>query len=154
MLVDVIIMQKDDSCSGDLLYVDRRNTERIIRSWKSSPHKDGLFKRGWMPPHPTFFFRRDAYIRYGCFNTDFRIAADYELLLRFLEKYKISSHYIPEVFIKMRVGGVSNRSLKNLLIKSSEDYKAWKVNGLYGGLYTILLKNLYKLPQFLGNKDD
>ncbi len=137
-----------DGCFGDLLYVDRRNTERIIRSWKSSPHTDGLFKRGWMPPHPTFFFRRDAYIRYGCFNTDFRIAADYELMLRFLEKYKISSHYIPEVLIKMRVGGVSNRSLKNLMIKSSEDYKAWKVNGLYGGIYTILLKNLTKIPQF------
>ena len=79
----------------------------------------------------------------------FSNAADYELMLRFLEKHKISTHYIPEVLIKMRLGGKSNRSLKNIFIKSSEDYKAWKVNGLNGGLHIIFLKNLIKIPQFL-----
>lgn len=141
-----------DSCYGDLLYVDRHNAERVIRYWKSRPYKDGLFKRGWMPPHPTFFFRRDIGVRYGCFNTDFKIAADYELMLRLFEKNKITSHYIPEVLIKMRVGGVSNRNLRNLLRKSSEDYKAWKVNELCGGGYTILLKNISKIPQFFVRK--
>jgi glycosyltransferase len=101
-----------------------------------------------MPPHPTFFVKREIYEKYGQFNTDFRIAADYELMLRFLEKYKISTSYIPEVLIKMRVGGMSNRSLRNLFIKSYEDYKAWKVNNLDGGLFTILLKNICKIPQF------
>ena len=101
-----------------------------------------------MPPHPTLFLKRDIYKRYGFFNTDFRIAADYELMLRLFEKNKISSHYIPEVLIKMRVGGVSNSGLRNLLKKSIEDYRAWKVNYLCGGWYTILLKNISKIPQF------
>ena len=82
-------------------------------------------------------------------GTEFKIAADYELMLRFLEKYKISTHYIPEVFIKMRIGGTSNKSMKNIFIKSCEDYKAWKINSLNGGISTILLKNLSKIPQFL-----
>jgi len=69
-------------------------------------------------------------------------------MLRFLEKYRITTYYIPEVLIKMRVGGMSNRSLKNLIIKSSEDYKAWKVNNLDRGLFTIFLKNICKIPQF------
>ena len=69
-------------------------------------------------------------------------------MLRFLEKHKISTYYTPEVFIKMRIGGTSNRNIKNLIIKSNEDYRAWKVNNLNGGFYTILLKNLCKIPQF------
>jgi len=73
-------------------------------------------------------------------------------MLRFLEKYKISTHYIPEVLVKMRMGGNSNKNFKNMMIKSFEDYKAWKVNGLRGGVYTILLKNLTKVPQFFKRK--
>lgn len=137
-----------DSCYGDLLYVHKKDINKIFRRWRSCYYTDGLFKQGWMPPHPTFFVRREVYDNHGHFNTDFKIAADYELMLRFLEGNKISTHYIPEVLVKMRTGGKSNRSLKNLIIKSSEDYKAWKVNNLDGGLYTILLKNISKLPQF------
>lgn len=137
-----------DSCYGDLLYVDKENPDKVIRYWKSSPYRNGLFERGWMPPHPTFFVRKEIYDKYGSFNTDFKIAADYELMLRFLEKEKISTHYIPEVLIKMRVGGMSNQNLRNIFIKTTEDYKAWKVNNLHGGAATILFKNLSKIPQF------
>jgi glycosyltransferase involved in cell wall biosynthesis len=137
-----------DSCYGDLLYVDKNNTDKIIRYWKSQPYRDGLFKKGWMPPHPTFFVKKMIYDKYGSFNTDFKIAADYELMLRFLEKYKISTYYIPEVLIKMRIGGASNRSLKNLITKTTEDYRAWKVNNLKRSFYTIPFKNLSKIPQF------
>ena len=148
MVRDVLENHDVDSCYGDLQYVWNHNTNKVIRYWKSSPYAQGKFKHGWMPPHPTFFVKREIYEKYGQFNTDFRIAADYELMLRFLEKYKISTSYIPEVLIKMRVGGMSNRSLRNLFIKSYEDYKAWKVNNLDGGLFTILLKNICKIPQF------
>ena len=148
-VVKVFEEQNVDSCYGDLLYVDKNDTDKVIRYWKASEYHHGKFKCGWMPPHPTFFVRREIYEKYGYFNTDFRMAADYELMLRFLEKHKISTHYIPEVLIKMRLGGKSNRSLKNIFIKSSEDYKAWKVNGLNGGLHIIFLKNLIKIPQFL-----
>jgi glycosyltransferase len=101
-----------------------------------------------MPPHPTFFVKKEVYEKYGYFNTDFKIASDYELMLRFLHKYKISTCYIPEVLIKMRLGGASNRSLKNLIIKTTEDYRAWKVNNLKRNFYTIPCKNLSKIPQF------
>ncbi|MCL5023038.1 MAG: glycosyltransferase [Nitrospirae bacterium] len=135
------------SCYGDLLYVDKDTTDKVIRHWKSSPYRDSLFERGWMPPHPTFFVKKEVYEKYGCFNTDFKIAADYELMLRFLEKYRISTLYIPEVLIKMRIGGTSNRSVGNLIKKSSEDYRAMKMHNV-GGLTTLLRKNLSKLPQF------
>ena len=148
-VANAIMENNVDSCYGDLVYVDKKNPDKVVRYWKSCIYRNGLFKSGWMPPHPTFFVKREIYEKYGGFNTDFKIAADYELMLRFLEKYKISTCYIPEVLVKMRMGGMSNRSLKNLFIKSSEDYKAWKINNLNGGIYTILLKNLCKLPQFI-----
>ncbi len=141
-----------ESCYGDLLYVDREDTGRVIRYWRSRPFENGLFKKGWMPPHPTFFVRKEIYDRHGFFNTDFRIASDYELMLRFLEKEKISTWYIPDVLIKMRIGGASNRSLKNIIIKTAEDYRAWKANNLQKKFYTIPFKNLSKIPQFFSRR--
>jgi len=137
-----------DSCYGDLIYVQKDNTRRTIRYWKSCPYKEGLFQRGWMPPHPTFFVRRKVYEAHGVFDTSFRISADYELMLRFLEKNRISTVYIPEVLVKMRMGGASNRSFRNMMVKTAEDYRAWKVNSLRRRFYTIPFKNLSKVRQF------
>ena len=152
MVAEVFEKKSVDSCYGDLQYVNKRNTDMVLRHWKSSEYVPGKFRFGWMPPHPTFFVRKEIYEKYGYFNTKFRVAADYELMLRLFEKHRISSHYIPEVLVKMRFGGMSNKSLRNILIKSSEDYKAWKVNDLNGGLwpvcFTIFLKNVSKIPQF------
>ena len=120
---------------------------KTVRYWKSGPFEKGLFKKGWMPPHPTFFVRREVYRRLGAFDTGFRIAADYELMLRFLWKNDISTRYIPEVLIKMRTGGASNGSLRNILKKSAEDYRAMRMHGL-GGLATLVRKNISKIPQF------
>jgi glycosyltransferase len=136
-----------DSCYGDLVYVDRRDAGRVVRHWKSGPFKRGKFKQGWMPPHPTFFVKRDVYVRHGAFDTSFRIAADYELMLRFLERHAISTVYLPEVLITMRTGGLSNRSLRNILVKTREDFMAWKANHLKVGPLTIPLKNITKIPQ-------
>jgi glycosyltransferase len=148
-VVDGFEKQNKDGCYGDLQYVDQNDPNKVIRYWKSSSYRNGKFKLGWMPPHPTFFVKREVYEKYGVFNREFRIAGDYELMLRFLAKEKISVFYIPEVLVKMRMGGISNRSVKDLWIKSREDYKAWKINHLTGSILTILLKNLFKLPQFL-----
>lgn len=148
-VADVFMKYNVDSCYGDLQYVYKNDTKKVIRHWKSSKYEHGKFKYGWMPPHPTFFVKKKIYDEYGYFNTNFKIAADYELMLRFLEGHRISTYYIPEVLIKMRLGGMSNRSFKNMFIKSSEDYRAWKINNLNGGFYSILLKNLSKIPQFL-----
>jgi glycosyltransferase len=144
----VFEQNKVDCLWGDLVYVSKENTEKIIRYWKSGGYRKNLFKNGWMPAHPTFFAKRCIYEKYGYFNTDFRIAADYEIMLRFLHKFNISNYYIPEVLVKMRVGGLSNRSLKNVVRKSIEDYRAWNTNNLSGRIHTIMMKNISKIPQF------
>jgi glycosyltransferase len=149
---EVFLSLNVDSCYGDLVYVERENPEKIIRYWKSSPYRIGSFKLGWMLPHPTFFVRRNIYEKYGGFLPFFKISGDYEIMLRFLEKYRISSYYIPKVLVKMRWGGKSNRNVKYLVIKMLEDYKAWKVNRLPMGIYTILFKNFRKIPQFLNKR--
>ena len=137
-----------DCCWGDLVYVDAKNTDRIIRYWKSSEYKEGKFKTGWVPPHPTFFVRKWIYEKYGYFNINFPIAADYELMLRFLEKYKVKSCYIPQVMVKMRIGGQSNKIL-NILKGARECYKAWEINGLkVNPLVPLILRPLSKTSQY------
>jgi glycosyltransferase len=137
-----------DCCYSDLVYISRKNAEKIIRFWKSSPYDESLLEKGWMPPHPTLFLKKIIYDRYGDFNTDFKISADYELILRHLKKNRISTYYIPEVLVKMRIGGASNKNLINLVRKTYEDYRAWKVNNLDFRIHTIFLKNISKIPQF------
>lgn len=147
-VVKVMSQNNCDSCYGDLLYIDKNDTNKTIRYWKSSPFDSALLKKGWMPPHPTFFVKRAVYEKFGVFDTSFKIAADYELMMRFLGRYGISTCYIPGVLIKMRIGGASNRSISNILLKSSEDLRIMRMHNL-GGLSTLFRKNLSKLPQFL-----
>ncbi|MER3446552.1 MAG: glycosyl transferase [Candidatus Dadabacteria bacterium] len=144
------------SVYGDLIYVNKNNS-RVIRYWRAGGYREGLINWGWMPPHPTFFVRREVYENYGSFNTNLKIAADYELVLRLFGKQKISTYYIPKVLIKMRMGGSSNRNIKSIIRKSMEDYQALKINGLGGGVFTLLFKNVSKIPQFFntnGKRED
>jgi glycosyltransferase len=134
---------------GDLLYVSAADTSRIIRYWRAAPCRARSFDRGWMPPHPTLFVRRDVCRRLGGYRTDFRIAADYEFMLRLMHRHRLRAAYVPEVLVRMRVGGMSNRSLGNLVRKSWEDLKAWQVNGTGHRPLTVLMKNLRKLPQLV-----
>lgn len=138
-----------DAVYGDLQYVDRDDTGKVIRNWKSGEYRENIFCKGWMPPHPSFFLRKDCYSRHGAFNTTFRSAADYELMLRMLHKHKISVCYLPETLVRMRVGGVSNKTLKNRIKANREDKRAWIVNGLRPGLFTLIRKPLSKLSQYL-----
>jgi len=138
-----------DACYGDLLYVDGTNTDKIVRNWHSGSFNPGKFYWGWMPPHPTFFVRRSVYDRYGLFNTELGSAADYEIMLRFLVKHEIQAAYIPEVLVKMRTGGVSNASVKNRLTANKMDRKAWKVNGLKPYPWTLSMKPLRKVGQWI-----
>ena len=136
-----------DSVYGDVVYVDRNNISKIIRCWKSCSYEEGLFRKGWHPPHPAFFVKREIYEKYGKFRLDFEIAADYELMLRFLEKYRITTYYIPEILVRMRIGGKSNKDLRNILRANYECYRAWKVNGLSPPLLLPFYKIIRKLPQ-------
>ncbi len=140
-----------DSVYGDLTYVSKNDTSNVVRFWKSGSFSIKKLSRGWMPPHPTFFVKRKIYEKANAFDTSFNISADYDIILRFLGKYLISTYYIPEVLIKMRVGGESNKNLKNLFKKSKEDIRAMKKNGI-GHPSSIILKNISKIPQFLMKK--
>jgi glycosyltransferase len=151
-VVETMEKEKADVCWGDLVYVDRVNTNKIIRFWKSTEYKKGKFQKGWMPPHPTFFVRKWVYEKYGYLNLDFSIAADYELMLRFLERYRVRSCYIPKIMIKMRKGGESNKSLINIIKANWESYRAWQINGLKINPLRILLKPLSKITQYFKRK--
>lgn len=133
---------------GDLQYVNPANVQLITRTWKSGTFQKKYLYYGWMPPHPTFFVRRHIYEKCGLFNTNLRSAADYELMLRILLKYNARVHYIPEVLVKMRAGGMSNASLKNRLTANKEDAMAWKLNDLKPYFFTMWLKPLRKVLQF------
>ena len=142
-----------DGVYGDLDYVAADNTTRVIRRWRSGDYSRKKLKRGWMPPHPTLYLRREVFERWGAYDTDFRIAADYEAMLRWLVRGQIRLAYIPRVLVKMRVGGESNRSLGRILRKSREDYRAMRRHGV-GGLGTLAAKNFSKLEQFLPKRQD
>lgn len=140
-------------CYGDLLYVDCKDTtEKVIRYWKSGDYSPRKFYWGWMPPHPTFFVRKSAYERFGLFNLDLGSAADYELMLRFLVRHCLHAKYIPDVLVKMRTGGISNASLHNRLNANRMDRLAWSINGLHPYPWTIALKPLRKVGQWVFTK--
>jgi glycosyltransferase len=136
-----------DAVYGDLVYVSRDDPSRVVRYWRAGNFTRQQLANGWMPPHPTFYVRRSVYRDFGGFDTRFKIAADYENMLRILWRGGVRAAYIPEVLVRMRTGGLSNRLL-NTLVKSREDYAALRQNGI-GGLQALLLKNVTKLPQFV-----
>lgn len=137
-----------DAVYGDLQYVDRTEVDKVIRHWKSRPYEADLFYKGWMPAHPTFYLKTEAYRQYGTYDTHFRISADYELMLRMLLKHRLRAAYIPHILVKMRVGGESNVSLKNRWVANQEDAQAWKKNGLKPALLTRWLKPISKISQY------
>lgn len=132
---------------GDLQYVSSLDSTKIIRHWRAGEYTRDRLKQGWMPPHPTLYLRREVFESWGLYDTSYSIAADYDAMLRYLAKGDIKLAYIPEVLVKMRVGGESNRSLARILQKSREDYRAIKQNNV-GGFPTLLMKNTSKIRQF------
>jgi len=137
-----------DAVYGDLDYVHKDDTRVIIRRWRSGEYSKEKLLKGWMPPHPTLFLRRCVVERFGYFNTDFKISADYDAILRYFLVGKIKVFYISRVLVKMRVGGESNKSLGKIFQKSYEDYLAMKNNGI-GGVFSLILKNISKINQYL-----
>lgn len=139
---------KADSLYADLDYVAFDDTSRTVRTWISGNFRPQKFYYGWMPPHPTFFVRREVYEKYGNFNLSLKSAADYEIMLRFLLRYRISAVYLPKTIVHMRAGGQSNASLTNRLKANAEDRLAWKINQLRPLPITSMLKPLRKIHQF------
>jgi glycosyltransferase involved in cell wall biosynthesis len=137
-----------DGVYGDLHYVAASNTSKLIRNWTSRPFSYKLLKAGWMPAHPSLYLKKEVYEHYGQFDLSYNIAADYDFILRVFKNTDLVFEYIPEVIVKMRVGGASNRSLKNILQKSREDYRALRANHI-GNWWSLIQKNTSKIRQFL-----
>lgn len=128
-------IENKDVVYGDLVFVNPENSDLIIRKWKGSQYVPGAFMKGWHPAHPTFYARKKLFEKSGCFDISFDVSADFELMLRFLEKEKASSKYIPKTFIKMRLGGESTGSIKKIILGNKNVLRAFKKNG-------------YKVPHF------
>lgn len=137
---------------ADLDYVDPGDISKIVRTWRSGTFSLKKFHYGWMPPHPTFFVRREVYEKYGDFDLSFTSAADYEIMLRFLLKHHITVSYLPETIVHMRAGGHSNVSLLHRIKANAEDSRAWKINNLKPHFFTTFLKPARKIHQFFPGK--
>ena len=129
----------------DLNYVSKKDTSKVRRKWVSGSYFKSKIKYGWMPPHPALFLR--TYIaREYTYNIRYKISADYDFFLRIQNDKRIKLLYLPEVLICMRIGGSSNKSIYNILLKMKEDYRVIRTNNI-GGLGTLALKNIRKIPQ-------
>jgi len=149
---NMFISTNADGIYGDLEYIDQIDTNKIIRYWKSCSFHKKLLKKGWTPPHPTLFLKKSVYKKHGYFNLNYKISSDYDFMLRIFKDTELSFEYLPKVITRMRVGGVSNKNLKNIFLKTFEDYKAIRKNKI-GSLGTLVRKNLSKIKQFFQRKN-
>ncbi len=137
-----------DSIYADLAYVEQMDTTKIHRFWKGESYERSRFKFGWMPAHPTFYVKRSVVNDLGGYESHFYTAADYEFMARYLYKNHISSFYLPKLLVLMRIGGMSNNSLKSRLRANRRDYLAMKKNKIPFPFFVSILKPLRKLPQY------
>ena len=149
-IIDVFKNSNTDGVYGDLQYVEKQNTNKVIRYWKSKDFKPNLINKGWTPPHPTLYLNKKVYEKHGFFDLNYKISSDYDFMTKIFKDNTFNFKYIPKVITKMRVGGISNKNIKNVLIKTLEDYKVIYKNGS-GGIITLLRKNTSKIKQFIKN---
>jgi len=136
-----------DAVYGDLVYVRTTNLDKVVRRWRSGAFARDRLRFGWMPPHPTFYVRTALLRDIGGFDDGLRVAADYDLMLRCLMRPGLRIAYVRSVLVRMRLGGASNASSSALQRKSREDLVVMRRHGI-GGWFTLLSKNVRKLPQF------
>jgi len=148
-VVSKIQQNNADTLYGDIEFVKPNNIEIVTRKWTSSPFLVNSFRKGWHPPHPSFFVKKTLYEQFGLFDTSFRISADFDLMLRFLEKYRVSTVYYNEVIVKMRLGGESTSSLRNRIIGNKDVLRSLKKNGISTSLLYPLHRLVPKLIQFI-----
>ncbi len=152
VIEEVVALFEETDCDavyGNLIFVHPDNPKKVLRKWIAGGYDLNLFLKGWMPPHPTFFVKKSIYDQLGNFNIALRSSADYELLLRFLYVNKIKVEYLHDVLVHMRSGGQSTKSFSNRIKAHKEDYMAWRLNGLTPKWYTLMLKPVRKIKQFL-----
>jgi len=143
--------ERVDACYADLCYVSQEDESKVIRYWRSSAIPKDAFVNSWVPAHPTFFVRKSVYDRLGGFDLDFKIAADFELMLRFLGVNKIKSVYVPEVWVHMRLGGETNKSISNIIRQNREIVAALRKHGLAVNMPSFLIKKIIsRVQQYVG----
>ena len=138
-----------DVLFADLIFVDRENIDKQIRYWKSKKYIEGSFNSGWHPSHPTFFVKNEFYKKYGLFKTELKLAADFELMLRFIVKHCAKTHYFNQATVKMRMGGASTKGLKNFIQQNIEVYQSFKMNNLKVSFLYPILRIAPKILQFI-----
>jgi len=149
-IVDNFEKHAVDTIYGDLEFVDRNDVNKVMRIWKGQPFKRSRFRYGWMPAHPTFYIKRSLVEKYGAYENHYFSAADYEFMSRYLYLNKVSSYYIPELLVRMRMGGQSNVNIKQRLRANRRDYLAMKKNKIPFAFFVSILKPLIKVHQFVG----
>jgi len=150
-VAEVFKNKKIDSCYGDALFIDNKKSSKVVRVWRSGGYDQKKLVLGWMPQHQTFFARRNIYKRYGKFKPELSISADYEMMLRFFGKNKISTYYIPEFFVKLRIGGNSNKDFLTYFKSLRQDYISWIMNWPNKKvipIFSAVNKKIHKIPQF------
>ncbi|HRH36962.1 MAG TPA: glycosyltransferase family 2 protein [Flavobacteriales bacterium] len=133
---------------GDIIMVDEHDIHKVHRTWLSGTYHRENFRKGWMPPHVGTFIKKSVYDQFGLFNTDLRIGADYEILLRFLYRHKIKTIHLREVLVRFRLGGMSNGNVKQILQANREVRRSWTLNGLSAPPLLVTRKLWSKVMQF------
>jgi glycosyltransferase len=147
-IMNVFAISSSETVYADLIYADKNNLNKFKRYFKSKPYNINKIKYGWMPPHPTFFVKKEIYNKFGIFNDSLSISADYELIIRFLYKNNVTTEYLNEVIVLMRTGGNSNGSIKVRINANIQDRQAWRLNNLTPPFFGLILKPLLKIKQY------
>lgn len=147
-IVKTFTEQQVDVIYGDLVYTEQQNPDIVIREWKGLPYKRSRFRYGWMPAHPTFYFKRHLLEQCGYYETHYFTAADYEFMTRYLFLHRVKACYLPKLIVKMRIGGISNSNIYRRLRANRRDYLAMKINKIPFAFFVSLLKPLIKLHQY------
>lgn len=135
-------------CYANVIYVDRKNINSIRRIWQLGPYSEDALKKGWAPAHPTFYVRRSVFDELGKFSDQFNLQSDFEFALRFFYRNKLKAKYINENWVYMRTGGISNHSLKGILIQNYENLRACRLHGLKVGWLYIIIRIISRLKQY------
>ncbi|NDW11795.1 glycosyltransferase [Bacteroides sp. 214] len=146
-VMQIFNTQNVDCVYADLYYVSQHDTDNIVRHWRSGEVR--AFSKGWHPAHPTFYVKKEVYERCGLFNLKYKLAADFEIMLRLVERYKISMTYLREPLVRMRLGGATSKNIQNIIKGNIECYNAFKENGIPVSIFYPLYRILPKFKQFI-----
>jgi glycosyltransferase involved in cell wall biosynthesis len=139
-----------DAVYGDVAFVRPSNLAKVVRYYSARAFHPRKFKYGYMPPHPSFYAKRKCFEAYGLYKPDYVIASDYELLMRFLYRFKVKSAYINQPLVYMRTGGVSNKTIFSRYILNKEIIRACKENLVNTNMLILSAKYFNKIFEYIG----